>query len=314
MEAWIWAEKYRPTSVADVIIPESVRARFSAYIKERQIPNMMLTSASPGTGKTTTARALCNDIGIERPLFINASLNNSIDNIRMEVMQYATTMSMFGDANHKVVILDEADRLSPAAQDSLKALIEEVHTNCRFILTANTKSRITEPLASRCTNIEFAFSKEDATKMIAKMFKRSCEILDAENVPYDKKVVATLTQKCFPDNRSLMVLLQDESKHGQIDEGAVARLASVSPEALLEHMKTKNYGEVKNWVAQNADRINDDFYGKVFRLFDGKIAEQSVPQLVLILGDYQRFHSTVPDRFIHFLALATEVMMQVQFK
>lgn len=316
-EVYLWAELFRPPTLDEVIIPDSVKIQFRKFIEEGQLPNLLLTSASPGTGKTTTARVLCNEIGV-KPLFLNASLNNSIDDIRMTVMQYATTtaISMFGDekANHKVVIFDEADRLSASAMDALKGIIEETHKNCRFILTANTKSKIIEPLQSRLTNIEFIFSKADSAKMMAMMLKRVFAILDQTQTPYDQRAVAGIVKTFFPDNRGLLTFLQMEAKLGKIDEGSLAKAAAASPEALIESMKAKKYKEVQGWILNNADRLNDDFYERFFVMMEPMITDQSIPSLVLILGDKQQYHNVVPSKYLHFLAIATEAMMQVAFK
>ena len=272
-----------------------------------------MTSTSPGTGKTTTAYALCNELGIEKPLFLNASLRNSIDDIRQDVMQYATTMSLYESTSHKVVIFDEADRLSPAAMDSLKGIIEEVHKNCRFILTANNKSKIIEPLQSRLTNIDFRFSKTESDKMMAKMLRRVFGILDETETIYSKPAVAGIVKAFFPDNRRLLTFLQLEAKSGAIDEGTLAKASSTSPEALIEAMKGKKYKDVQAFVINNSDRFTEDFYERLFKMLESQIPEQSVPQLVLILGEYQRYDAIVPSKYIHFLALCTEIMMQVPF-
>lgn len=311
---FIWVEKYRPSNIDDVIIPDAVKEQFKAFIAQGQIPNLLLTSPCPGTGKTTTARALCHELGIDNPLFINASSDNSIEDIRMRVTQYATTMSLFGEQKHKVVILDEADRLTPAAQDALKALIELVHSNCRFILTANTKSRITEPLQSRCSNIDFMFSKDDEVKMQAKMFKRCIEILDENNVEHDKKVIAPLVKKFFPDNRRLINFLQQQAATGAIDAGTLAKASSSDTSALIAAMKSKKYGDVKTICFENADRWGDDFYGNIFKTLEPHVVEQSIPEIVMVLGDYQRSHAVVPDRFIHYLTIVTQIMMGCKFK
>jgi DNA polymerase III delta prime subunit len=310
---FIWAERFRPANLDDVIIPDSVKTQFRKFIADKQLPNLLLTSTSPGTGKTTTAHALCNELGI-RPLFLNASLNNSIDDIRMTVMQYATTMSLYGGDSHKVVIFDEADRLSANAMDALKGIIEEVHKNCRFILTANTKSKIIEPLQSRLTNIEFRFTKADSDKMMAKMLKRVFDILEETQTTYNKPAVAGIVKSFFPDNRRLLTFLQMEAANGAIDEGSLAKAASASPESLIDAMKAKKYKETQNWVLNNADRLNDDFYERIFKMLEPQINEQSVPQLVLILADAQKYDNVVPSKYLHYLAVATEIMMQVQFK
>lgn len=316
-EVYIWAELFRPSTLDDVIIPESVKLQFRKFIEDGQLPNLLLTSTSPGTGKTTTAKALCNEIGV-KPLFLNASLHNSIDDIRMTVMQYATTsaVSMFGDekANHKVVIFDEADRLSANAMDALKGIIEETHKNCRFILTANTKSKIIDPLQSRLTNIEFRFSKADSDKMMAKMLKRVFDILEETKTTYNKAAVAGIVKAYFPDNRGLLTFLQMEAKLGQIDEGSLAKAVAASPEALVEAMKAKKYKEVQTWILNNSDRLSDDFYEKLFKMVEVQITDQSVPSLVLILAEAQKYDNVVASKYLHFLAVATETMMQVQWK
>jgi DNA polymerase III delta prime subunit len=317
-EVYLWAELFRPSSLDEVIIPDSVKTQFRKFIADGQLPNLLLTSTSPGTGKTTTAKALCNELGI-KPLFLNASLNNSIDDIRMTVMQYATTtaISMFGEdnkANHKVVIFDEADRLTSNAMDALKGIIEETHKNCRFILTANTKSKIIDPLQSRLTNIEFIFSKADSAKMMAMMLKRVFAILDQTQTPYDQRAVAGIVKNYFPDNRGLLTFLQMEAQLGKIDEGSLAKAAAASPEALIESMKAKRYKEVQGWILNNADRLNDDFYERFFAMMEPQITDQSLPALVLILGDKQQYHNVVPSKYLHFLAIATEAMMQVTFR
>ncbi len=313
VNSWIWAELFRPTKLDDVVIPDSIKAQFKTFIEQKQLPNLLLTSTSPGTGKTTTAHALCNEMGI-KPLFLNASLNNSIDDIRMTVMQYATTMSLYGGDSHKVVIFDEADRLSANAMDALKGIIEEVHKNCRFILTANTKSKIIAPLQSRLTNIEFRFTPADSAKMMAKMLKRVFDILNETKTEYDKAAVAGIVKTFFPDNRSLLTFLQMEASLGKIDEGTLAKAAAASPEALIEAMKAKKYKDVQQWVLNNADRLTEDFYERLFKMLEPQLNDQSVPQLVLILGEAQKYDSVVPSKYIHFLATATEVMMAVQFK
>lgn len=312
-DAYIWAEKYRPNMLDDVIIPDDLKKQFRAFIADKQIPNLLLTSSTPGTGKTTTAYALCNELGI-KPLFLNASLNNSIDDIRVDVMQYATTMSLYGGDSHKVVIFDEADRLSANAMDALKGIIEEVHKNCRFILTANNKNKIIEPLQSRLTNIDFRFNKGDSDKMMAKMFKRAISILEENNIEYDKAAVAGIVKYYAPDNRRLLTFLQQEAKNGKIDEGSLAKAASASPETLIESIKGKKYKEVQIFILDNVDKMTDDFYQRIFVMMEPRIAEHSVPQLVLILAEYQKYDSIVPSKYIHYLAMCTEIMMQVNFK
>lgn len=312
-EDFIWAERYRPQTLDGCIIPDSLKTQLKDFLKDGQIPNLLFHSPSPGTGKTTTAKALCNDLGI-RPLFINASLNNSIDDIRMSVTQYATTVSLMGDST-KVVILDECERLSPAAQESLKGLIEHVHRNCRFILTCNTKSRVIDPLRSRCIEIDFVYSAEDQMKLAAQMMKRSFEILDENNISYKKPVVAAIIKKLIPDNRRILQTLQRFSGSANgIDEGVLGFLASGDTSALVTAMREKKYSDVKQWCFDNHDRLSDEFYGGLYKALQPLVVEQSDPEMVLAIEDSQRYHTVVADRFLHYLALCTELMMSLKFK
>lgn len=311
--SYLWAELYRPLMLDEVIIPDAVKAQFKAFIADGELPNLLLTSSTPGTGKTTTSYALCNELGI-KPLFLNASLNNSIDDIRSTVMDYATTVSMFGNAKHKVVIFDEADRLSANAMDALKGIIEAVHKNCRFILTANNKNKIIEPLQSRLTNIDFSFTKIETDKLMAKMLRRAFDILDENKITYNRAAVAGIVKSFCPDNRRLLTFLQMESKSGTIDEGSLAKASSASPESLIESMKTKQYKAVQQYVLNNADRMSEDFYERLFKMIEPQLDDQSIPQAVLIIGDYQKHDTVVPSRYIHFLAMVTELMMQLRFK
>lgn len=310
---FIWAEKYRPSKLDDVIIPAKTKEEFASFVVQKQIPNLLLTSPSPGTGKTTTAYALCNELGVSRPLFINASMNNSIDDIRTTVMQYATSVSLTDST--KIVILDEADRLSAQAQDSLKGLIELVSSNCRFILTANTKSRISEPLRSRCTEIDYIYTNEDNMRLAALMCRRVCQILEAENVTYKMPVVVQVVKKYIPDNRKILnVLQQYAASANTVDEGILGKLASGDATTLIASMKAKNFNEVKKWCFDNHDRLMDDFYGKLMTTLEGNITPQSEPQAFIVINLSQQHHNTVPDKFIHFTALCTELMLSLTFK
>ncbi len=310
----VWAQKYRPTSIEEVIIPPSFKAVLKPYIEEKRIPSMLFSSPSPGTGKTTTALALCNDIGV-RPLFINASLDNSIDDIRTKVVQYATTASLVG-GSQKVVVLDEAERLSQAAQESLKGLMETVSKNCSFILTTNNKGRIVEPLISRCTvEVDFSYNKEEQAVVDAMIFKRVEGILEAEGIPFDKLPVAHLVKSRSPDNRKILNEIQRYAKaNGKIDNGILAVIKKADDSTLFEAMKVKKYDDVKSWVFDNFERLGDDFYLKVFKVVQEQCQPQSTPTAVLILNQYQRYHNVVPDRFVHFLAMCTELMMELQYK
>lgn len=307
-------EKYRPSKLDDVIIPQPIKDGLKTQIKDGTVTSMIFVSPSPGSGKTTTAKAVAHELNTT-PLVINASLENSIDEIRTKVIQYATTASMFS-SGIKIVILDEADRLTKQAQDSLKGLMEQVSSNCSFILTTNYISRLEEPLISRCEVIEFTYSKEEQTKLAAKMCQRAFDILTEENITFDKKSVIEVVKKFSPDNRKILKVLQAYSKkhNNTIDVGILASMAGFDAETLITAMKAKKYDDVKTWCFNNYDRLGDDFYGSMFKTLQGCVVDQSIPQAVLTLNDYQRHHATVPDRFVHFLALCTELMMGVSFK
>ena len=311
---YIWTEKYRPAKLDDLIIPNDVRTKYKEYIDAKQLPNLLLTSRSPGTGKSSSAHVLCAELGI-KPLFINASLNNSIDDIRTTVMQYATTMSMFhAECSHKVIIMDESERLSDSAQDALKGILDEVSSNCRFIFTANKKHKIIDALQSRCTNIDFAFNKDETQKLTMHMFKRCCFILDDQNIPYDKAALAGIVKSFSPDNRRLLLWLQGESVNGKIDEGSLARAVSVKPESLINAMKDKKFKEVSQWLENNASGLHNDFYSKLFSLLEIHAVEQSLPEAVLILSEYQKHDNWVANKTLHMLAMCTEIMMGIKFK
>lgn len=310
----LWEEKYRPSNLDDVIIPQSLKDGLKTQIKDGAISSLLLYSPAPGTGKTTTAYAIAHALDVE-PLFINASLTNSIDEIRMNVVAYATSANMFNDSK-KLVILDEGERLSSAAQESLKGLIEQVSSNCAFIITTNAKSRIIEPLRSRCDEIDFMYSDNDKTALAAQMCQRVFAILTEEGVVFDKMSVVQVVKKYAPDNRKILKTLQSYSQKNNknIDAGILGKLAGADVESLLSAMKEKNYEDVKKWCMSNYERLGDDFYGKMFKTLEAAVVNQSVPQAVLTINDYQRFHATVPDRFVHTLALVTELMMNQQFK
>ena len=308
---YIWAQKYRPQKIDDIILPQGVKTRFKAYIQDGNIPNLILTSPKPGTGKTTSALALCEELGIE-PLFLNGSLDNTIDVVREKIVQYVSTVSMF-DSNIKVVIYDEAERLSGSVQESLKSLMELYSSNARFILTANNSQRILEPIRSRSELVEFVWTETDQKLVAAHGYKRICDILDNEQVGYDPKAVAAYVWKYLPDLRSVITGIQSYVKtKGTVDIGILGQTAD--SDALLEALKGKTFKKVLEWVAENADRLGDDFYGNLYKTLEPHIEGKSKAELILILGDAQRYHNVVPDRFIHYSSILTQVMMECQFK
>lgn len=308
-EKFLWTEKYRPQTIDECILPEGLKQTFREYVQKGQIPTFLFHGKS-GIGKTTIARALCNEIGAEY-MFINGSDETGIDVLRTKIKSFASTVSLT-DAR-KVVILDEADYLNPnSTQPALRAFIEEFSDNCSFIFTCNYKNRILKELHSRCTVVDFNVSGQEKVEMAGAFYKRVVKILKAEGIEYDNKVVAELITKHFPDYRRVLNELQTYSVSGRIDSGILVNLSGESYKKLFKLMKGKEFTEVRKWVAAN----NDDTQ-QVFRsLYDNATSfldPSSIPQLVLILADYQFKASFVADHELNMMACLTEIMGGCKF-
>lgn len=322
---FVWEQKYRPETISEVIIPEALKEKVLNYVSEGRIPSMLFYSPSPGTGKTTLAYAVAREVGCPKPLFINASLNTSIDNIRHNVMQYATTVSVVSGSRQKVVILDECERLSVAAQESLKGIIEAVSKNCSFILTTNAQARVIAPLVSRCRVINFIWGQEESHKLKLNMCRRLTEILKLESVPYDPKAIVSVVNRFYPDNRRILGALQDYATQvGKIDVGILSNLGGTEVIELVEILKRKDFKEMSQWVMDNLDALGADFYGKMFRTLypdasiskdmPPRISKDSIPALVELLGEEQKWHTTVADPYLHLVRVFTLVMMSPDIK
>lgn len=308
-EKFLWTEKYRPQTIDECILPEGLKQTFREYVQKGQIPTFLFHGKS-GIGKTTIARALCNEISAEY-MFINGSDETGIDVLRTKIKSFASTVSLT-DAK-KVVILDEADYLNPnSTQPALRAFIEEFSDNCSFIFTCNYKNRILKELHSRCTVVDFNVTGAEKVEMAGAFYKRVIKILKTEGIEYDNKVVAELITKHFPDYRRVLNELQTYSISGRIDSGILVNLSSESYKRLFKLMKEKEFTEVRKWVGAN----NDDTQ-QVFRsLYDNAhtfLDPQSIPQLVLILADYQFKASFVADHELNMMACLTEVMGGCKF-
>lgn len=307
-DQFLWVEKYRPKTIDECILPESLKQTFREYVTAGELPNFLF-HGSAGVGKTTVARALCNEIGAD-VMFINGSDESGIDVLRTKIRSFASTISLT-DAK-KVVILDEADYLNPnSTQPALRAFIEEFANNCRFILTCNYKNRVIEPLHSRCAVVDFKIGNEEKKEIAAEFFKRILAILKSENIDFDKKVVAELVQKHFPDFRRVLNELQRYSVSGKIDSGILVNLSKESYKQLFGFMKEKNFTEVRKWVAKHNDTT------QVFReLYDSAstvMEPASIPQLVILLADYSYKSAFVADQEINMMACFTEIMSGCRF-
>jgi len=307
----IWVEKFRPDRVEDVILPQRIKAQFEDIVKGNEVPNMLLYGGA-GVGKTTTAKALCKEVDTDW-LIINISEESGIDTLRTKIRDFASTLSLTGKDKKKCVILDEFDHASNALQAGLRGFIESFSKTCSFVMTCNFPNRIIDPVKSRLVCIDFGVTKEESMKMQAQMFKRVSAILDFEQIPFDKRVVVKLVQKFYPDNRRILNQIQQYSKAGEIDEGILLNIEEMSVEKLVLAMKGKKFKDVRQWCAENAKNDLTNTYTMLYAELKNFVEPSSVPQAVITIGDYQRYDSVVPDKEIHICALATQIMMEVDF-
>lgn len=311
MSDFLWVERYRPRTVDQTILPKSLKDTFQQIITSGEMPNMLFTGTA-GVGKTTVARALCNELDLDY-ILINGSEEGNIDTLRNKVKQFASTVSLQG--GYKVVILDEADYLNPqSTQPALRGFIEEFANNCRFILTCNFKNRIIEPLHSRCSVYEFAIPNDQKPEMAGQFFKRATQILQKENIEFVPDAVAQLITKHFPDWRRVLNELQRYSVSGKIDAGMLVNLSDTNIKTLMSTLKNKDFKGMRQWVVNNIDTEPQAIFRKIYDSMNEYIKPQSIPQLVLILADYQYKNAFVADHELNVVACMTEVMANVEFE
>jgi len=310
MEQLLWVEKYRPKKVEDCILPDAIKATFQEYVNRKEIPNLLL-SGTAGVGKTTIAKALCEQVGCDY-IVINGSDESGIDVLRNKIKNYASSVSLMG--GRKVVIIDEADYLNPnSTQPAMRGAIEEFASNCSFIFTCNFKNRIIDPIHSRCSVVDFKVNGSKQ-KMAADFFKRVEWILEQENITYNKKVVAAVITKHFPDNRRVINELQRYSVSGTIDSGILSNIADIQLESLVTSLKEKDFASVRKWVTNNLDNDPVKIYRKLYDTLYEALKANTVPQLVLILAKYQYQSAFVADHEINMVACLTEIMVDCEFK
>ena len=307
---FLWVEKYRPATIEDTILTPNLKTIFKNIIKTGELPNMLF-SGTAGLGKTTVAKALCNELDLDY-ILVNGSEEGNIDTLRTKIKQFASSVSLQG--GYKVVILDEADYLNPqSTQPALRGFIEEFSNNCRFILTCNFKNRIIEPLHSRCSVYEFNTSKKDMAPLAAQMMARLQNILKSENVEFENKVLAELIMKYGPDWRRILNEAQRYSIGGKIDSGILVNIGDQSFKSLMDFLKAKDFKKMRSWVVNNIDTDASSIFRGIYDRMSDSVKPQSIPQVVLILADYQYKNAFVADHELNMVACMTELMANVEF-
>ena len=310
---FLWVEKYRPNIVEDCILPASTKDVFRGFVDQGELPNLLLTGTA-GVGKTTIAKAMCEEIGASYIVINGSDEGRFLDTVRNRVRQFATTVSLTSGAAHKVVIIDEADNTTNDVQLSLRTAVEEFHGNCRFIFTCNFINKIIEPLHSRCTVVDFRIKPEQAVKLQGEFFTRLKTILTNEKVQFEDKVLAKLVKRYYPDWRRLINECQRYAASGSIDSAILVDVADINLNDLMGSLKRKEFTTVKNWVVQHMDNDPSMVMRKIYDSLYGMLKPASIPEAVLIIAKYMRDITVVPDQEINLLACLTEIMMSCEFK
>lgn len=309
----VWVERYRPRNLDECILPTRLKSELRSFITKGSIPHFLF-SGTQGNGKTSTARAICEELGADF-LFINGSEESGIDTLRGKIKSFAATVSLTSEAQHKVVIIDEADYLNMAStQPALRGLMEEFHENCRFILTCNAKNRIMKALHSRCAVVDFEITADEKPKMMGAFFKRMLEILDDNDIEYDKKVVAEFIQTHFPDMRSIINSMQRYGQSGMIDSGILRSVSDEVTTKVVKYVKNKDFSEMRRWVDTSPSIDLAMLFDKLLDALEPKLKNESIPELILLLDDYQDKAQRSVNPRITLSACLTQMMMILEFK
>ena len=312
-DEFLWVEKYRPKTIEDCILPERTKKTFLDFLDKGEVPNLLL-SGPAGCGKTTVAKALCNQLGVDFYVINGSDEGRFLDTVRNNAKNFASTVSLTSQSRHKVIIIDEADNTTSDVQLLLRASIEEFSRNCRFIFTCNYKNKIIEPLHSRCAVVEFGIKGKEKQEVATCFFKRINSILEEEGIGYDKKVVAELINKHFPDWRRVLNELQRYSVSGRIDTGILATLSDISVNDLIKNLKAKNFSEVRKWCVDNLDNDPAVLLRRIYDSLYTSLVPSTIPAAVLVIAKYQYQIAFVADQEINLLAALTEIMCECEFK
>ena len=312
-DEFVWVEKYRPKKIEDCILPDNTKKTFLDFLDKGEVPNLLL-SGPPGCGKTTVAKALCEQLGSDYYVINGSDEGRFLDTVRNNAKNFASTVSLSSSAKHKVIIIDEADNTTPDVQLCLRAFTEEFIGNCRFIFTCNYKNKIIQPLHSRCSVIDFALKGKEKQLLAGNFFKRLQEILDTESVEYDNKVLVELIKKHFPDWRRVLNEVQRYSSSGKIDSGILASFSNVKTDDLFNCLKVKDFPKVRKWVVDNLDNDPTVLLRSVYDACYTSLEGAGVAAAVLIIAKYQYQSSFVADQEINMLACLTEIMVECEFK
>ena len=312
-DEFLWVEKYRPKTIEDCILPDTIKKTFIDFLDKGEVPNLLLAGPA-GCGKTTVAKALCNELGVDYYVINGSDEGRFLDTVRNTAKNFASTVSLSSTAKHKVIIIDEADNTTNDVQLLLRAFTEEFSGNCRFIFTCNFKNKIIEPLHSRCAVVEFGIGGKQKPAIAAAFYKRIQQILDAEEIKYDNKVLVELINKHFPDWRRVLNECQRYSVGGQIDTGILASFTELAVNELIKNLKEKNFPEVRKWIVSNLDNDTAILLRRIYDVLYDSLVPNSIPSAVLVLAKYQYQAAFVADQEINMLACLTEIMVECEFK
>ena len=314
MSDFLWVEKYRPRKISECILTEDLKNTFTKFLSQKEIPNLLL-SGTAGTGKTTVARALCEELGADYIIINGSDEGRHIDTLRTTIKNFASTVSLDESNTHKVVIIDEADYMNAdSVQPALRNFIETFYKNCRFIFTCNFRNKIIPALHSRCTVIDFRITNGQKVKTATAFLKRLGDLLKAENIEYDNKVLAELIQRHYPDFRRTINELQRYSVRGKIDSGILVSLSEINNKQLISFLKEKKFSDMRKWVVQNLDKDPSSLFSSIYDILYKNLQPQSVPAAVLTIADYQYKSAFVADHEINMVACLTQIMAECKFK